>query len=782
MKNISLTVAALAVLVVLALDTGNAHSGLERTPQSPEVGEHLPASWPQSLGTFASTPGGGGAPADNAVVQEYCVRCHSDRRLRGNLSLELFDTDQPWAQPETAEKMIRKLRAGMMPPPGARRPDAQVLLALVESLETGMDASATADPDPGGRTFQRLNRAEYESSIRDLLSLDVDAGAYLPLDTKSANFDNIADVQLLSPTLLEAYLNAASEISRLAIGDPEATPSESTYKVPRYASQRERVEGAPFGTRGGVSVIHNFPADGEYVFRMSFQHESTGNLFGQTAPFEEQIEISVNGERRALLDVDRWMHVSDPNGVNLQTEPISVRGGPQRVTAAFIKRFEGPVEDLMSPHEWSLADKKIGYSYGITSLPHLRDLAIVGPYNPTGVSDSPVRQRIFSCRPTSADEQTTCAWEIIERLASQAYRRPVTTSDIDPLMSFYEDGAFEGGFEIGIRSALQAILASPDFVFRFEEPIGGAESNEIYRISDVALASRLSFFLWGTPPDEELTQLARDGELSNDATLDQQVRRMLADPRSEALGSRFAAQWLRLQDLEKVHPDAIMFPDFFQQLSDDMVMETQLFFNSVVRDDRSLTDLIAADYTFVNERLARHYGIGGVTGDEFRRVSYPDDTRRGLLGHGSILTLTSHANRTSPVLRGKWVMEVLFGTPPPPPPPGVPDLEATEGAVGWAVSDHTRADGDASLGSGVQIVPCVHGPHWLGPRQLRRDRQVANPRERYAARHPGGALRRNTSDDARGSSRGDVGSSDSLDQEFHRKPHGLRPWPPGRVL
>jgi hypothetical protein len=462
------------------------------------------------------------------------------------------------------------------------------------------------------------------------------------------------------------------------VGDPNATPSETTYRVPRYAEQREHVEGAPHGTRGGLSVIHTFPADGEYRFRLSFQHESTGNFFGQTAPFDEEIEVSIDGERVALLPLDRWMHIQDPTGVTVRTEPITVTAGPKRVSAAFVRKFEGPVDDLMSPHEWSLADKKIGYSYGITGLPHLRDMAVGGPFDPAGVSDNPVRDRVFTCRP-NGEEATPCAESILERLAVQAYRRPVSATDMEPLMELYEAAAAEGGFGVGVRTGLQGILASPDFVFRFEAAIEGPEVTS--PISDVALASRLSFFLWGSPPDAQLLELAASNRLSESTELRAQVDRMLADPRSDALATRFAAQWLRLQDLDKVHPDAIRFPDFYQQLADAMVLETELFFDNLVREDRSLMELLTADYTFVNERLARHYGIPDVAGDYFRRVEYVDEGRRGLLGHGSILTLTSHANRTSPVLRGKWVMEVLLGTPPPPPPPDVPDLEATEGVA-----------------------------------------------------------------------------------------------------
>jgi len=633
-----------------------------------------------------------GALDENSVIEEYCVRCHSDRRLRGNLSLETFDAEQPHLQGEIAEKIVVKLRAGMMPPPGVSRPAGDTLDVLVQALEQRLDRIAEDQPNPGGRTFQRLNQAEYAASIRDLLGLEIDGADYLPPDTKSANFDNIADVQMLSPTLLDAYLNAAAEVSRLALGDPAATSTETQYRVPRWASQTERVDGAPYGTRGGVSVMHNFPADGEYIFRFSFHHETTGTAVGNgasalntTPEGPEQVEISVDGERVALMDMDRWMHVSNPESVEMRTPPIAVPAGSHRVTAAFIMKADGPVQDLISPHDWSLASTAIAGTYGVMSLPHLRDLVVVGPENVTGVSDTPTRRAVFSCRPTGPEDARPCAASIIERLGTQAFRRGLTEDDRDALLGFYDYGAEDGGFEIGIRTALEAMLASPHFVFRFEEAPGDVRPGGQYPIRDEDLAVRLSYFLWGLPPDPQLRELAERGELSDADVLEDQVRRMLADPRAEALGPRFAAQWLRLQDLDKVHPDVRLEPDFHQQLADAMLEETERFFTSIVREDRPMFELYSADYTYLNERLAVHYGIEGVTGDDFRRVSYPDDSRRGLLGHASVLTLTSHAGRTSPVLRGKWVMEVMMGTPPPPPPPGVPDLEDTEASEGGRV-------------------------------------------------------------------------------------------------
>ncbi|MDX1392737.1 MAG: DUF1592 domain-containing protein [Gemmatimonadota bacterium] len=615
----------------------------------------------------------------NEVIQEVCVRCHSDDRMRGNLTLESFDADNPVANAEVAEKIIRKLRLGMMPPAGMSRPGGDTLIALAISLENQLDEAARRNPTPGQRTFQILNRAEYTRTIRDMLDLEVDADAYLPAETISESFDNIADVQMISATLMEGYLRAAAEISRLAVGDLEATSAEATYTVPKAADQTKRVDGAPFGTRGGISVVHVFPADGEYSFRIDFHPGPTGFLYGMTVP-NELLEISINGERATIVEIDRWISESDPNGMVVETEPVHIRAGPQRVTAAFINRADGPVNDLLTHVDYTLADTQIGSAYGVTTLPHVRDLIIAGPAFVTGLSETPSRRKIFSCRPTSPDEEGPCAERIIRDLGLTAYRRPLTDDDVADLMFFYEDGAADGGFEIGIRTMLQAMLSSPHFVFRLEEAPADVGPGNTYRISDFDLASRLSYFLWATAPDGELIDAARRGVLSDDEVLVAQTLRMLDDPRSDALGGRFAAQWLRLQDLDKIRPDALQYPYFDQALVDAMHTETRMFFNSLVEEDRSVLELITADYTFVNESLARHYGFEGVSGDHFRRVQIPGDNRRGILGHGSVLTLTSHADRTSPVLRGKWVMEVLLGSPPPPPPPDVPDLEATDDA------------------------------------------------------------------------------------------------------
>ena len=644
------------------------------------VREEVPSEGAAAAHYAAPLPASALTPAElTPVVRQYCVVCHNDQMLTGNLSLQSFQVENPTARPEVAEKMIVKLRAGMMPPPGAPRPSPDTLLALVTTLEQTMDKAAATNPNPGNRSFQRLNRAEYRSSIKSLLNLDIDPGSYLPLDTKSANFDNIADVQMLSPTMMDAYLRAADDIARLAVGVPDAGSNSVTYTNSGYVSQWEHIPGAPYGTRGGISVVHNFPADGDYQFDLWFEHTTTGEFTGGVTP-GEQVEVSVDGVRSQLLEVDRFMHVSDPNGMKLSMDRVHVTAGPHRVSAAFLRNFEGPIEDILSPHDWSLSDRKIGSGggYGITVLSHIKDLVIVGPSNPTGVSDTPSRRAIFVCRPTSLAETRPCAEQIVSTLATKAFRRPLEARELQDLMGFYDQRAAEAGFDTGIRTAVQAILASPDFVFRLEQAPGAITAGQSYRIADENLASRLSFFLWGAPPDAELMATARAGKLSDHGVLMQQAKRMLADPRSAAIGSRFAAQWLRLDDMEKVNPDRLMFPDYHQQLADAMRKETEIFFENMVAEDRSVLDIYSADYTFVNERLARHYGIGGVAGEHFRKVTYPAGTpRRGLFGHASILTLTSHANRTSPVLRGKWVMEVLMGTPPPPPPPGVPPLEQT---------------------------------------------------------------------------------------------------------
>jgi hypothetical protein len=658
-------------------------SGLVGSAQSPAPTARK-ASPPPVAGKPAPVASHAQPPAAdyNALVKRYCVGCHSEtgKARAGDLSLAKFDVTHAVENPETAEKMIRKLQAGFMPPPGMPRPDPATYASLINTLETQIDTVAAAKPNPGVRTFQRLNRPEYARTIHDLLALEVDAGNWLPLDTKSANFDNIADAQALSPTLLESYLNAAAAISRMAVGDRQAPTIDVTFATPIYTSQHpwDHVDGAPYGTRGGLVVNHVFPADAEYVFEVDLVSGSNSH--------HEDIDISIDGERAALIEYETGpAGGADGRGaVPMRTEPILVKAGEHKLAATFVKRQDGPYEDLIRPHDWSFAGGGSG-GPGITTLPHLKDFVVKGPYRATGISDTASRQKIFSCRPTLPSEERACARQIIARVGGEAYRRPLTAGEIDRLMPFFEKGVAAGtgkaggagGFESGIREALEAILSSPYFIFRMEREPEDTRPGSSYRVADLDLASRLSYFLWAEPPDQELLGLAAQSKLSAPGTLEKQARRMLADPRAAALGTRFAAQWLRLQDVDKVHPDPNYYPNFDDILADLMRRETTLFFNNLVKEDRSVLELYTADYTFVNERLARHYGIPGVAGDEFRRVQYPDDTRRGLLGQGSILVQTSYANRTSPVLRGKWVMEVLMGSAPPPPPPDVPPFEET---------------------------------------------------------------------------------------------------------
>ena len=516
----------------------------------------------------------------------------------------------------------------------------------------------------------------------------MDAGQWLPLDQISASFDNVADVQGFSATLMDAYLNAASEISRQVIGNPDATAVETTYQNEPHVSQHEwdRVEGAPYGTRGGISVLHSFPADGKYVVSLGF-------ISGWGERFDD-IDVSVDGERVALLkyqgSTSRLIDFQGRLAYPVSTDSVFVRAGQRRLTAAFIRKQDGPYEDLIRPNDWSLTGTEA--SYGTTSLPHILQMTVEGPFDASGVSDTEARQRVFSCRPTAPEEARPCAAEIMTRLATEAYRRPLEDRDVEGLMYFYDEGAAEGGFERGVRAAIEAMLVSPHFVFRFERTPANVQAGQVFEIDDLDLASRLSYFLWGTGPDQRLREIAADGDLNDPEVLEAEARRMLQDSRSEALATRFASLWLRLQDLDKVQPDAFWFPNYNEQIGRDMRRETELFFYDLIREDRSLLELIEADYTFLNERLARHYGIDGVIGDDFRRVQYPDDRRQGILGQGSMLVQTSYGNRTSPVLRGKWVMEVLLGTPPPPPPPNVPTLDESTGGEDTPAGRLTTAD------------------------------------------------------------------------------------------
>ena len=660
--------AVIAAVPVLQLYAQNAPS---QAPVKP-VASHTPAT-----PVF-------GPVEQNAMVKQFCTGCHNDRAKAGQLSLAAFDAATAASADHiaTTEKMIRKLRAGMMPPANARRPEAAQIAALASALETRVDRAAMANPNPGSRPFQRLNRAEYGRAVKDMLGIDVDVAGLLPADTISNGFDNVADAQAFSATLMESYLRAAARVTALAIGDKEAAATETNYRVPKTASQLSRVDGAPFGTRGGISQLHTFPADGDYVFKVELHSNACGVLFG--GPNQgEQVEISVDGERKALINIDPKM-AETTTGLSLKTAPMHVTAGEHRVTAAFIQRFEGPVNDLIAPIDHTLADTQIGVAVGITTLPHVKDFSIVGPYNVTGISDTASRRKIFTCRPTSAADEASCAGRIVRSIATQAFRGPVSDRDFNGLMKFYTESRKEGDFEYAIGGAIEAILASPQFLFRLESTPTTLRAGQSYKLGDDELASRLSYFIWGAAPDAELTKLAASGRLSAPGVYEKQIARLLADPRSEALSKRFARQWLRLGDVDGVLPDAVAYPYFDRTLGDAFIQESELFFDSLVREDRSILDLLTADYSFVNERIARHYGIPNVTGNAFRRVTLPPE-RRGILTQGSVLVLTSVADRTSPVMRGKWVMEVMMGSPPPAPPADVPAFEATKGEVAGKV-------------------------------------------------------------------------------------------------
>jgi len=613
-----------------------------------------------------------------ALLDRYCVTCHNEKLRTGGLSLEKADLGDIPPASETWEKVIRKLRVGAMPPQGMPRPDAASLDGLAMYLEAALDRAYAAHPNPGRATMHRLNRAEYANAIRDVLALEIDATALLPPDDESSGFDNIADVLKVSPSLMERYLSASWNISRVAAGDTRIVPSTATYRARPDLSQDEHIEGLPLGTRGGMLVRHNFPLDGEYVIKVRLWRNTFDLMRGMEDP--HQIEISLDGARLTLVTVggheDFVSMAQNPGsfGATLDqrlTVRVPVKAGMHEVSATTLLRSHAIKDDLIKPFLRTSVD-----GLDITGDPSVDRLTVEGPFNETGAGDTASRRRIFVCRPAHAQEELPCARRILSALAQRAYRRPAADNDLETLLSFYQRRRNANGtFETGIESALQYILASPEFLFRFEADPAGVAPESAYRVSDLALASRLSFFLWSSIPDEQLLSLAVQKKLHEPAVLEQQVRRMLADPRAEALIANFAEQWLFLRNLKTVAPNLDAFPDFDDNLRQAMKQETELFFDSVVREDRKVLDLLTADYTFLNERLARHYGISGVYGSQFRRVPVTEETRRGLLGQASILTVTSYAARTSPVQRGKWILTNILGSPPLPPPPNVPELK-----------------------------------------------------------------------------------------------------------
>lgn len=622
---------------------------------------------------YSQAHSGATLEAQQELVDQYCSVCHGDASQLGGFSWSTVDVAHPEQNAPQAEKIIRKLRAGMMPPAGMPRPEAEALTSLAASLEARIDEAAAEHPHADPPALHRINRREYRNSVRDLLDLEIDVNALLPPDGRTGNFDNMADALTVTPALMQGYVRAADKVARLAVGDPHAPPAMTKYEVPKVVNQMRHIEGTPFGTRGGTSVVHNFPADGEYSFLVEIHYYYTGELIGSNLPESlqgQEIEVSVDGERVAVFEIDP---LQEETSTVMKTPSVEIEAGPRRVAAAFVSKFDGPVEDQYRLVEQTLMDVSIALHAGMTSLPHLQTLTVTGPLSVTGVSDTPSRQKIFTCYPSSADEEAACTERILMNLAARAFRRPATIEDLEALMAMYDVGRqHDGGFEDGIRTSVQAILAKPEFVFRFERVPKSVQSGETYRVSDVELASRLSYFLWSTSPDEELIEVASQGKLQDEGVLEQQVERLLADPRAEALATDFASQWLRLASIEEIHPEPTIFPDYTRNLAESMRREVELLFANIVDEDRNVMDLLSADYTYVDEVLARHYGIPNVLGNRFRRVPLNDPNRYGLLGKGAIMTLTSLARRTSPVARGKYVLEVLLGAPPPNPPAEVP--------------------------------------------------------------------------------------------------------------
>ncbi|MCY4077159.1 MAG: DUF1592 domain-containing protein, partial [Acidobacteria bacterium] len=635
-----------------------------------------------------------------ALLDRYCVTCHNERLRTAGLTLDAMDVGAVADRPEVWEKVVRKLRTGLMPPAGRPRPEPQAYDDLAGWLETRLDRAAAADPDPGrSDVLHRLNRTEYANAIRDLLALEIDAAELLPSDDASYGFDNIASSLRISPTHLDRYLAAARKISRAAVGRAATPPTTRVYTVPGDLSQERHLEGLPLGTRGGLRVRHHFPRSGEYEIRAKLALDILDNIprYDET----HHLDILIDGH-----PVERFAFAGEPDPEDLEPQPISdvdlaghrrnmdadwrvrvaVPAGMRDLAATFVGSAEVLTEasrtGALQPLRLALKEPLVRpYAGGFfndeaRTGPYLANLTVTGPFAPGGPGDTPSRRRIFTCTPAAVDEEDACAERILGALARRAYRRPPSGAELGRLLDRYRDGRREAGFEAGVEVALRHVLAHPAFLFRIEREPHGVAPDTTYPIADLELASRLSFFLWSSIPDEELLALAEAGRLRELDVLEQQARRMLADARADELVSNFAAQWLYTRNMGATYPNGALYPDYDDNLRQAMRRETELLFDSILREDRSVIDLLTADYTFVNERLARHYGIEGVYGSRFRRITLADgDPRGGLLGQGSLLTVTSHATRTSPVVRGKWILENILGTPPPEPPPGVPPLQ-----------------------------------------------------------------------------------------------------------
>ena len=657
----------------------------------------------QVVSPQVATGGGGGTPAvralpsaeeNRAVVTKYCVTCHNERTKTAGLMLDKANITDPSATADVWERAIRKMRVGMMPPTSAPHPDAATENALISYLQTSLDRAGTLHPNPGRPLVHRLNRAEYANAIRDLLALDVDASALLPPDDAAYGFDNIADALGISPVLLERYLTAAGKISSLAVGDPSSGPAGETFRIRQDASQDIHIEGLPIGTVGGILAKTTLPLDGTYDFSIKLFRTNLGVVRG--LEYEHQLEYAVDGVRVHLSRVggeeDFKANLKNMTKAGDDVEErahirIPLKAGPHVITAAFIER-----SDAVNPLRLQPFIRSSNDTLDTIGHPHLDTFTLTGPYNATGPGTTPSRSRIFSCRPATAGEEDACARRIIATLARRAYRGQVAPGDLDRLHEFYVLGRKQGTFETGVQTALQRILASPKFAFRVERDPANVAAGTVYRISDLELASRLSFFLWSSIPDDQLLRVAATGTLHTPAVLHQQVRRMLADEKSDALIQNFAGQWLYLRNLKSFQPNSLEFPDFDDNLRQAFQQETELFFASVMHEDRNVLDLMTADYTFLNERLAKHYGIPGVYGSHYRRVTLTDEARKGLLGKGAILMVTSHPDRTSPVVRGKWVLENLLGAPVPPMANNVPPLSEDPNRAGKILTMRERME------------------------------------------------------------------------------------------
>jgi mono/diheme cytochrome c family protein len=651
----------------------------------------------------ASQPAADLTPAEvRATLDKYCVSCHNDRTKSAGLTLAGLDVSDPARHAETWEKVVRKVRVGMMPPQGAPHPDPAAQQTLVAFLTMTLDRAAVASPNPGRPLVHRLNRTEYANAVRDLLAVDVDTSSMLPPDDAAYGFDNIADALTISPILLERYLTAAGKISSLAVGDPQSGPAGETFRIRQDASQDTHLEGMPIGTVGGILATPTLPLDGEYDFSIKLFRTNLGVVRG--LEYDHQLEYTVDGVRVHLSRVggeeDFRANLKNMTTTGDAIEErahfrLPLTAGPHVITVAFLER-----SDALNPLRLQPFVRSSNDTLDPVGHPHLLTFTLTGPFNPSGPGDTPSRRKIFICKPGEPRRsspvidmsESGCARRILAALVHRAYRGQDTPADLDRLLEFYALGRKQGTFETGIQTALQRILASPKFVFRAERDPSNLAPGTVYRVNDLELASRLSFFLWSSIPDDQLLKAATQGTLHTPAVLKQHVRRMLDDPKSDALVSNFAGQWLYLRNLRTLQPNSLEFPDFDDNLRWAFQRETELFFNSIIRDDRNVVDLMTADYTFLNERLARHYNIPNIYGSHFRRVTLADEARKGLLGKGAILMVTSHADRTSPVVRGKWVLDNLLSAPVPPMPNNVPPLNESANREGRILTMRERME------------------------------------------------------------------------------------------